>query len=129
MLFVCTLFRCCDHLWPEIWRFIPTTLDPAIIITLWTPKVRMVAVCPTRFLLFSPPLFSVKRHPQPHGGVVRSKLQIHARPTGHCSQPALRAALTRRMWSGATETSLLSASEYIIDLDMCFQGSMVLGAA
>ena len=33
------------------------------------------------------------------------------------------------MWSGAAGTGLLSASEYIIDLDMCFQGSMVLGAA
>ena len=84
----------------------------------------MSAVCPTRFLLFSPPFFSVKRHPQPHGGVVRS----NPRPP-HCSQPASRAALTRRMWSGATGTGLLSASEYIIDLDMCFQGSMVLGAA
>ena len=46
-----------------------------------------------------------------------------------CSQPASRAALTRRTWPGAAGTDVLSASEYIFVHGMCFQGSMVLGAA
>ena len=40
-----------------------------------------------------------------------------------------QAVLTQRTRSGATGGDLVSYFEYIVDLRMCVQGSLVLGAA